>query len=62
MQLFFGRVLLTWLWHLVSLQLPDLQEAAKAGEHSRHSRGSRHGTLTSQCRTLCTELQVAKLM
>ncbi|PRW59351.1 cullin-associated NEDD8-dissociated 1 isoform B [Chlorella sorokiniana] len=29
-QLFFGRVLLTWLWHLVSLQLPDLQEAAKA--------------------------------
>ncbi len=37
-QLMFGRVLLTWLWHLVSLQLPDLQEAAKAGRQSRHSR------------------------
>lgn len=36
-QLMFGRVLLTWLWHLVSLQLPDLQEAAKAGKQSRHS-------------------------
>lgn len=58
-QLFFGRVLLTWLWHLVSLQLPDLQEAAKAGEHSRrstHDRQCLQSTLTTLagCLLSCT--------